>query len=130
MSNQAATGLALNHIGQISLTVSNIERSLAFYRDILGIPHLFTAGDLAFLDCDGTRVMLDALPEARGQGTSILYFSVPDIHSACDALASHGVALDGAPHMIYRHPDGTEEWMAFFPDPDGNTMAFMSAVKP
>jgi len=129
MPETASDRLALSNIGQVSVTVTDVERAVAFYRDVLGLPHLFTAGDLAFIDADGTRIMLDALPEARGQGTSVLYFSVADIHTACDALTAHGVALTGAPHMIYRHPDtGVEEWMAFFADPDGNTLAFMSAV--
>ncbi|HKS92396.1 MAG TPA: VOC family protein [Tepidiformaceae bacterium] len=129
MPETASPELALSHIGQVSITVTDVDRALRFYRDILGLPHLFTAGDLAFIDAGGTRIMLDALPEARGQGTSVLYFTVADIHSACEALTAQGVALSGAPHMIYRHPDtGIEEWMAFFADPDGNTLAFMSAV--
>jgi methylmalonyl-CoA/ethylmalonyl-CoA epimerase len=32
--------------------------------------------------------------------------------------------------MIHRHPDGTEEWMAFFEDPDGGVLALMSRVAP
>ena len=129
MPETAPSQLALSHIGQVSVTVAEVERAVRFYRDVLGLQHLFTAGDLAFMDAGGTRIMLDALPEARGQGTSVLYFTVADIHAACDALAAQGVALSGAPHMIYRHPDtGIEEWMAFFSDPDGNTLAFMSAV--
>lgn len=130
MSSEApSTRLALSYIGQVSITVADVERAVAFYRDVLGLPHLFTSGQLAFMDADGTRLMLDAIPEASGQGTSVLYFTVPDIHAACEALTARGVQLSDAPHMIYRHPDtGVEEWMAFFADPDGNTMAFMSAV--
>jgi predicted enzyme related to lactoylglutathione lyase/DNA-binding CsgD family transcriptional regulator len=125
----ASSSLALSHLGQVSITVTDVERAVAFYRDVLGLPHLFTAGDLAFMDADGTRLMLDALPEARGQGTSVLYFAVEDIHAACAALTARGVALTGAPHMIYRHPDtGVEEWMAFFADPDGNTLSLVSTV--
>ncbi len=129
MPETTSPQLALSHIGQVSITVTDVERSVAFYRDVLGLPHLFTSGQLAFMDADGTRIMLDALPEARGHHASALYFTVADIHAACDALTAQGVAMTGAPHMIYRHPDtGVEEWMAFFADPDGNTLAFMSAV--
>ncbi|MBN9492511.1 hypothetical protein J0H33_04090 [bacterium] len=109
----APADIALSHVGQVSLTVSDIERSVSFYRDMLRLPHLFTAGQLAFFDADGTRIMLDALPEAR----------------ACRALGARGLEFSGAPHMIYRHPEtGVEEWMVFFTDPDGNTLALMSAV--
>jgi predicted enzyme related to lactoylglutathione lyase/DNA-binding CsgD family transcriptional regulator len=125
----APADIALSHVGQVSLTVSDIERSVSFYRDMLRLPHLFTAGQLAFFDADGTRIMLDALPEARGQGSSVLYFTVADIHAACRALGARGLEFSGAPHMIYRHPEtGVEEWMVFFTDPDGNTLALMSAV--
>ena len=31
---------------------------------------------------------------------------------------------------VHRHGDGMEEWMAFFKDPDGRTLAIMSQVKP
>jgi len=118
----------LGHIGQVSVTVSDIDAAIAFYRDVLGLPHLYTFGELAFFDCDGTRLFLDALPEAREQGTSVIYFSVPDIHGAKAELEAKGVRFESEPHIIFRHEDGTEEWMAFFRDPDGNTMALMSRV--
>ncbi len=123
-----APRVQLGHIGQVSVTVSDIERAVAFYRDVLGLPHLYTFGQLAFFDCDGTRLFLDALPEAREQGTSVLYFSVPNIHAATADLRANGVQFEGEPHMIFRHEDGMEEWMAFFRDPDGHTLALMSQV--
>jgi len=122
--------LVLGHLGQISMTVSDIERSVAFYRDILQLPHLFTAGELAFFDCAGTRLMLDAMPEAQGHGASVLYFDVPDIDAAHVELTARGAVFSGAPHMIHRAEDGTELWMAFFNDPDDNVLAVMSEVAP
>jgi catechol 2,3-dioxygenase-like lactoylglutathione lyase family enzyme len=126
----ADSGVRLGQIGQISVTVKDIERAVAFYRDVLGITHLFTFGQLAFLDCAGTRLMLDALPEAREQGTSVLYFQVPDIHQARASLGANGVAFQDEPHIIHTHDDGTEEWMAFFRDPDGNPMGLMAQRRP
>ncbi len=128
MTRTDATGLG--HIAQVSLTVTEIDRSVTFYRDVLGIPHLFTAGQLAFFDCDGVRLMLDALEEAQGRGNSVLYFRVPDIHGAQEALAAKGVPFDGPPHRIFTHADGTEEWMTFFRDPDGNMLALAAMVNP
>ncbi|MCK9517710.1 MAG: VOC family protein [Dehalococcoidia bacterium] len=104
-----ASAVQLGHIGQVSVTVSDIERSLGFYRDVLGLQHLYTFGQLAFFDCDGTRLFLDGLPEAREQGTSVIYFSVPDIDAATAELKARGVSFESEPHMIVRHEDGIEE---------------------
>lgn len=117
---------ALGEVGQVSRIVSDIAVAVTWYRDTLGLAHLFTAGDLAFFDCGGLRLYLqqgDPRPE------SILYFRVPDIHAAHTALGAQGVTFINAPHMIHRHADGTEEWMAFFEDPDGRPLALMASAK-
>ena len=105
---------------------SDIEVASAFYRDVVGLPHLFTFGELAFFDCGGTRLYLQ-----RGEvkPESILYFRVADIHAAHGALEAKGAKFLSAPHMIHRHEDGTEEWLAFFEDPDGRPLALMSQAK-
>jgi DNA-binding CsgD family transcriptional regulator/predicted enzyme related to lactoylglutathione lyase len=115
--------VALGAIGQVSRTVADLAQSAAFYGEALGLPHLYTFGELAFFDCGGTRLYLhqtEVLPE------SCLYFPVADIHAATRELEAKGVAFLGAPHLIHRHPDGTEEWMAFFTDPEGRTLALMA----
>ena len=119
--------LALGPIGQISRSVTDIEAAVAWYRDILGLPHLFTAGTLAFFDCGGTRLYLQ---QGEAGPESILYFRVPDIHAAHTLLTERGVAFIQAPHMIHRHADGMEEWMAFLPDPEGRPLAIMAQVAP
>jgi DNA-binding CsgD family transcriptional regulator/predicted enzyme related to lactoylglutathione lyase len=130
MPSTGSATVVLGHIGQVSHAVKDIDEAVAFFRDTLGLTHLYTFGQLAFFDCEGTRLFVDALPEAQGTGHSVLYFSVPDIHAATAALRAKGVAFQGEPHLIHRHEDGTEEWMAFFADPEGNTLALMSQVKP
>lgn len=117
----------LKGIGQIALTVDDVERATAFYRDALGIPFLFAAPpQLAFFDCGGMRLMLSA-PEggtAPGGG-SVLYFKVADIDAAFDTLRDRGVAFVDEPHLIAKLATG-ELWMAFFRDPAGNLLALMS----
>ncbi len=114
----------LGPIGQIARSVSNAAASEKWYRDVLGLPHLYTFGTLAFFDCGGTRLMLSQ--ESGGASKeSILYLRVPEIAAAHDALKQRGVKFTHAPHMIHRHADGTEEWMAFFEDPDGRPLAIM-----
>ena len=123
--------LPLGPLGQVSLLARDIGRAEAFYRDTLGLPHRFTYGDLAFFDADGTRIYIRAVPEAEWRPSSILYFEVSDIQSAFAVLEARGVRTTRAPHLIHRHEDsGVEEWMAFFEDPEGNTLALMSKVAP
>ncbi|HEY7672795.1 MAG TPA: VOC family protein [Gammaproteobacteria bacterium] len=121
--------LELGRIGQISRTVSDIARAEAWYRDVLGLRHLYTFPKLAFFDCGGTRLYLSQEGTLQA-AESVLYFNVDDIEAAHKALSARGVEFTHAPHKIYTHPDGTEEWMGFFKDPEGRPLALMSRVKP
>ena len=120
---------SLGPIGQISRSVRNVKESQTWYAEILGIPHLYTFGKLAFFDCSGIRLMLT---EEAGSASSesVLYLRVADIAAAHDSLRSRGVQFINAPHMIHKHADGMEEWMAFFKDPEGRTLAIMSQAAP
>ena len=116
-------------IGQVSLLATDIGRAEAFYRDTLGLSHLFTFGDLAFFDCDGVRIFLRAVPPDEWRPSSILYFRVDDIDARFRDLVAAGVTPQGQPHLIHRHEEsGGEEWMAFFDDSEGNTLALMSRL--
>lgn len=125
-----STRTVLGTIGQVSLFVRDIERAERFYGQTLGLPHLFTFGDLAFFDAGGVRLYLHRKDAEEWKPASVLYFTVDDIHAAQASLAAGGVAFSGAPHTIHTHDDGTEEWMTFFDDGEGNTLALMSAVAP
>jgi catechol 2,3-dioxygenase-like lactoylglutathione lyase family enzyme len=121
--------LRLGPIGQISRSVRDIDEACAWYGGVLGLKHLFTFGKLAFFDLGGTRLYLSA-ESGTVSPESTLYLRVENIGSAYEALISRGVEFKGAPHMIHRHADGTEEWMAFFKDPDERLLALMSQVPP
>ncbi len=114
-------------IGQIARSVSDVAASEAWYRDVLGLPHLFTFGTLAFFDCGGVRLFLSQQDTVAPE--SILYLLVADIHAARETLLARGVEFIDAPHLIHTHADGTEEWMTFFKDPEGRPMALTSRVK-
>lgn len=114
-------------LGQVARTVKNVEDSRAWYRDTLGLPELYAFPGLAFFDLGGVRLMLTV--EGDGSQDSILYLRVPDLHAAKDELEGRGVSFTHAPHMIHRHEDGTEEWMAFFEDNDGRPLAIMTQVR-
>jgi methylmalonyl-CoA/ethylmalonyl-CoA epimerase len=122
------TQIALNSIGQIAILVKDVNRATGFYRDKLGMKHLFAAGNLSFFDCGGIRLMLDK-PEKADAGTSIIYFKVPEIQEAHEQMKSRGVEFVDQPHLIAKLPDH-DLWMTFFRDSEGNLLGLMSEVRP
>ena len=123
--------ITLGPIGQVSLLVRDGPRAEAFYRDVLGLRHIFTFGDLIFFDADGVRIYLHRKDEEEWRPGSILYFLCDDIATAHSALRDRGVRFGGAPHLIFTDDTtGVQEWMAFFDDTEGNTLALMSRVEP
>jgi predicted enzyme related to lactoylglutathione lyase len=123
---ESTSALRLGGLGQVSLHVRDVARAAQFYGETLRLPHLFTFGDLAFFDIDGTRLYLHRKDEDEWQPGSILYFVVDDIDAAYEELGRRGVERTDEPHVIFVHPDsGIEEWMAFFADGEGNTLALL-----
>jgi catechol 2,3-dioxygenase-like lactoylglutathione lyase family enzyme/DNA-binding CsgD family transcriptional regulator len=119
----------LGELAQVSMLCRSAAATEAWYRDVLGLPHVFTFGSLVFFDMHGTRLFLREVPEKEFRPSSILYFAVDDINVATDLLKGRGVKFQGAPHMIYKDDaTGVEEWFSFFEDPDGNTLALLARV--
>jgi catechol 2,3-dioxygenase-like lactoylglutathione lyase family enzyme len=119
--------IQLGTIAQVALPVTNLERAIAFYRDQLGLNLLFQVPNLAFFDCGGVRLMLDASPAPSEHRGSIIYFKVPDANIAHDGLVAAGVIFERDPQLVAKMPEsGTEVWMAFFRDPDRNLLAIMA----
>jgi methylmalonyl-CoA/ethylmalonyl-CoA epimerase len=121
--------MPITSIGQISIRVHDVERAVAFYRDVLGLHFLFVAGPLAFLMCGDVRIMLTK-PESGefDHPSSTVYFRVGDIDAARAALIERGATFEDEPHLIARMPDH-ELWMTFFRDPDRNLHGLMSEVR-
>jgi DNA-binding CsgD family transcriptional regulator/catechol 2,3-dioxygenase-like lactoylglutathione lyase family enzyme len=121
--------LNLRSIAQIARSVQDIKQAEEWYKNVLGLPHLFTFGHLAFFDCDGTRLMLSQ--EANGaQPESILYLRVAEIAATYELFKSRGVEFINAPHMVHRHADGSEEWLSMFKDPEGRPLGIMAQARP
>jgi predicted enzyme related to lactoylglutathione lyase len=121
---------ALSTIGQIAITVSDVELALTFYRDVLGVEFLFRAGpELAFLNADGVRLMLST-PQGAGTvgGNSILYFKVSDIESVYSTLVERGGKRERDPQLAAKMADH-ELWTGFLRDPDGNLVGLMEEKK-
>lgn len=124
----STTTLGIANIGQISIIVHDLPRATAFYRDALGLPLLFTAGNMAFFDCDGVRLMLGpASSPELDHPSSILYFRVPDINAAYQRLLELGVKIEAPPRLIAPMPT-YDLWMTGFRDSEGNIHQLMSEV--
>ena len=118
---------AVTALGQVALTVNDVARSTAFYRDTVGLRFLFAAGpSLAFFDIGGVRLMLSA-PEGTIEpgGGAVVYLKVADIMAAYAEMQARGLEFEDAPHLIASMPDH-DLWMTFFRDPDGNMLALMA----
>jgi len=115
-------------LGQVARTTRNTAAAREWYREALGLPELYTFGNLSFFDLGGVRLMLTE-EDGGGGPESLLYLRVPDIHAAKEAMEARGVRFTHAPHLIHRHDDGTEEWMAFFEDNEGRPLALMTQAR-
>jgi methylmalonyl-CoA/ethylmalonyl-CoA epimerase len=124
---------SLNTIHQIAVYSSDLDRSIAFYRDQLGAQFIakFDPPGLAFFRFGNTRLLLK-----KDAPRATLYFWVDDISKSFDSLRANGIQFDTEPRVIHRDkdglfgPPGKEEWMAFFHDPDSNTLAIASQSMP
>jgi predicted enzyme related to lactoylglutathione lyase len=125
------TSPAVCEIGQICFVVGDVAKATTFYRDVLGLKFLFSAGpNLAFLAAGSVRIML-ATPES-GHGevgkNSILYFKVDDLPATHAAIVARGATNERAPQLTAKMPDH-ELWIGFVRDPDGNLVGLMSEVR-
>src|SRR5438132_14199195 len=127
--NETATGIGISRLGQIAVNAHDSGRATEFYRDVLGLPLLFTAGNLAFFDCGGVRLMLTPPEKPEfDHPSSILYFKVDDIQAAFGRLVQKGVKAEDKPHIVARMPDH-ERWLAAFRDSEGHLMSLMSEAR-
>src|SRR6266567_3354785 len=126
--NETATGIGISRLGQIAVNAHDSGRATEFYRDALGLPLLFTAGNLAFFDCGGVRLMLGpAETPELDHASSILYFRVKDINAAHQLLVERRVQIVAPPRLIAAMP-AYDLWMMGFRDTEGNIMELMSEV--
>ena len=112
-------------LGQVSRTTRDMPAMADWFRDVVGLKEIMRFETAAFFDCGGVRLYLSAGDPAHN---SLLYFRVGDIEAEVEALRWRGVTIKTAPHRIYVHDDGIEEWMAFFNDPEGGPLGLMSVI--
>ena len=121
----------ITEIGQLAITVKDIQESLKFYRDILGLEFLFSPSEnLAFLKCGATRIMLST-PQGAGEigKNSIPYFKTLNLDSFYSKIIELGAIEERAPQLTAKMPDH-ELWIGFVRDPDGNLIGLMQEKYP
>jgi methylmalonyl-CoA/ethylmalonyl-CoA epimerase len=119
----------IQKIGQIGVSIKNVENAIEFYKEVLGLPLLFSTESMAFFECNGQRLLLSH-PEKDefANSSSVIYFQVEDIKRTFEELLEKGVSFIDQPHVVAKMGN-TETWMTFFKDTEGNTHALMSEVQ-
>ena len=117
----------LTGIGQLHITVSDLEVSVAFYRDVLGLPHLFTVEGqpMAFFQAGSVRLYLGETPDERFRSRPVVYYAVDDLEATYAEVTGRGAEPVSGPHVVHRD-GGTELWMAFVNDPDRTPVGLMA----
>ena len=113
-------------VAQAALTVQDLERAKAFYRDALGLQHLFDAPPaLSFFQCGETRLMLSEADGGEGESGTILYYGVEDVDSACAAASAGGAVFEEGPRTIARIEE-KDIRLAIGRDGEGNMFGLIS----
>ena len=114
----------LEEIGQIAVTVTDLDAARTFYRDALGMRFLFDAGTMAFFQCGGIRLLVGTAGETQPGGGTTLYFKVADLQNVHLALVEQGVKFKQEPHLVARMKSH-DLWLAFLLDPAGNVLGLI-----
>jgi catechol 2,3-dioxygenase-like lactoylglutathione lyase family enzyme len=122
------SNFGLSQIGQIAINAKDLDRASSFYRDILGMKHLFSIPIASFFDCEGVMLMLmlPSKPEFD-HPSSIIYFNVDNIQQATEILLTRGVHFEEQPNFV-ANMGSYDLWMAFFRDSEDNLLALRSQV--
>ena len=119
----------IEKIGQIAIAITDLNESVKFYRDILGLELLFEVpSGLAFFNCGGTRLMLTTLQgKEDDHKTSVIYYKVSNIKSSTEQLKLKGVEFEREPQFAAKMEDH-DLWIGFLRDPDNNLVGLMAEI--
>lgn len=115
----------LNGVIQVAIPARDIDRATAFYRDTLGLGLLMNGPNMAFLDCGGIRVYLDANPgSTEPGGNSLVYFRATNIQHALKTFKDSGVTIHREPHVIASLED-RDVWLMWIRDSESNLLGII-----
>ena len=114
----------LGPVMQILVPVTDLDRSVAFYRDVLGMPLQMRFPGNAFFEAHGIRLYLATPTEEGFDGVATLYFRVDDVTGTLALLESRGARVHERPVVVFG-TDDYDLWLAFVKDPDGNNIGLM-----
>jgi methylmalonyl-CoA/ethylmalonyl-CoA epimerase len=114
---------------QVAQHADNLDRAAAFYEVLLGGPPAgrFDPPGLLFFNVGRSRLLLE-----KAAASALVYFHVDDVRTRVEDLRARQIEIVGEPHVIFSHADdtlgpaGTDEWMAFIRDSEGNTVGLVS----
>ncbi len=114
---------------QVAQHADDLDRAAAFYELLLGAPPAarFDPPGLVFFNVGLSRLLIE-----KGAPSALIYFQVDSVQDRVEELRAAGVRIAGEPHVIFSHtddtlgPTGTDEWMAFLEDSEGNTVGLVS----
>ncbi|RQW94985.1 VOC family protein [Micromonospora inaquosa] len=119
----AGSAAPISGVG-LTLLVTDLPRSLGFYRDVLGFSEVDQGAHNAVLASGTTRLVLREVTGAAPISRRLVHVNleVNDIEAAYERLRESGVRFTYAPRVVNR---GTklEAWAAAFRDPDGHGVA-------
>jgi methylmalonyl-CoA/ethylmalonyl-CoA epimerase len=119
----------MSRIVQVAQHADDLDRAAVFYEQLLGRPPAarFDPPGLVFFTIGGTRLLFE-----HGVPSAMVYLEVPDVRTTVEELRGRGAQVEGEPHVIFQHTDdtlgpaGTDEWMAFIRDSEGNLVGLVS----
>lgn len=118
---------------QIAQHADDLPRARAFYQRLLNTQPagFFDPPGLLFFQAGRVRLLLE-----QGATSALIYFKVDDVRATLESLRADGAEIVAEPQVIFSHKDdslgpaGTDEWMAFVKDSEGNTVGLVSHHKP
>jgi len=121
--------IKIEKIGQIAIAITDLEKSVGFYKGILNLELLFEVPpNLAFFNCGGTRLMMTTLQgDEKDHHTSVIYYQVTDIHQTTKRLENIGIVFERKPQLAAKMEDH-ELWIGFLRDPDQNLIGIMAEL--
>ncbi len=116
------------------VVTTDVARARRFYESTLGLRVVAEDPNAVVLDANGTTVRVSRVRDFEPASHTVLGWVVPDARAAVLQLGAAGVSFERYEEFtqdtlrICTFPDGTK--VAWFKDPDGNTLSITQPAPP